>query len=423
MIIFSLQKVLQNKFIRLFSLKGNTHPFLIGCFLISFFIVDLSKAESNNSNFKKIDHTKTEYLESKKELEDYIIDSGDVLYIDFYPAKEFNNNYKVNAEGEILLPRIDETYVRGLTTSELQQLLVKRYLEFLVDPEIKVRISEFKSLRVLVRGEVRNPGLYKFPSYRPDPLNLSSNKENDNDNNNNSTDYEIMDKTYRDNKVESKFYQLSNNSINIKRTSENIFTISDVIRKAGGITSSTDLSRIEIIRDVPLGKGGGKKRAIIDLNSFVNQFDDSNDLRIFDGDNIFLPKLNQNSAKQIPQSVLSGLSPKYITVDIFGRVENPGTVKLPLEASLSDAINLTGPIKPLSGKIVLIRYNEDGSVLNKNISYSSRAKKGSKNNPYVKQDDLISVKNSFFGKSTDTIREFTAPFIGIYTFRELIEKF
>ena len=52
-------------------------------------------------------------------------------------------------------------------------------------------------------------------------------------------------------------------------------------------------------------------------------------------------------------------SPKFISVNLFGRVENPGVIKLPLEASLSDAIDLSGPIKPLSGKIVLIRYNKD----------------------------------------------------------------
>ena len=94
----------------------------------------------------------------------------------------------------------------------------------------------------------------------------------------------------------------------------------------------------------------------------MNESDDTNDIRIFDGDSIFLPKLSQPSPKQIPKSVLSGLSPKFITVDIFGRVENPGNIKLPLEATLSDAIDLTGPIRPLSGKIVLIRYNNDGTV-------------------------------------------------------------
>ena len=57
------------------------------------------------------------------------------------------------------------------------------------------------------------------------------------------------------------------------------------------------------------------------------------------------------------------------------------------------------------------------------ISYSARAKKGSKKNPFIKEGDLISVKNSLLGKSTGIIREFTAPFVGIYSTKEIIESF
>ena len=435
-----MKKILENKFIRLFSFKRRSKTFLISCFLISFFIFDLTRAESNNLNTNKkaeiaIDNldpkrvseeynrdSKTieltleneknrteigiDYLDARNELEDYIIDTGDKLFIEFYPSLNFSSEYVVSEEGEILLPRLYETYVRGLTTYELQKLLEKRYLEFLLEPVIKIRISEFKSMRVLVRGEVRDPGLYKFPSYRSKiSLNLGTKEPL---------------RTIDLNEIES-----SNKSLfkSIKRKSDNVITISDVIRKAGGITSSSDLTKIEILRDIPLGKGGGKKRAIIDLTSFIDESDDINDLRIFDGDSIYLPKLNQPFSNQLQKSILNGLSPKFIKVNIFGRVENPGAIKLPLEASLSDAINLTGPIKPLSGKIVLIRYNKDGTILNKNISFSSRAKKGSKRNPFVKEGDMISVKNSLLGRSTGIIREFTAPFVGIYSTKELIEGF
>ena len=183
------------------------------------------------------------------------------------------------------------------------------------------------------------------------------------------------------------------------------------------------MSNIEIIRDVPLGKGGGKKRAFIDLTSLLNEKDDTNDLRVFDGDIIFLPKLSNAYSGQIPKSVLTGLSPKFIKVNVYGRVENAGSIKLPLEATLSDAIDLTGPRKPLSGKIVIIRYEVDGTVLKKNISYSAKAKRGSKRNPFIKEGDLISVKNSLYGKSTGVLAEITAPFVGIYTTKTLFESF
>ncbi len=407
----SLQTVIRNKFIGLFSLIRNSHPLWVGCFLISIFICEFSKAESNDANIEVKNQPNLDYINSRNSLEDYIIDSGDELYIEFYPTEEFNNNYQVSAEGEVLLPRLYETFVRGLTTSELEKLLEKRYLEYLIEPDIKVSISQFKSLRVLIRGEVRYPGLYKFPSYRSGLfLNIQKNEEDSFD-------------QYNSNTISIDTNIKPAKPVKVKRTSKNITTISDVIRKAGGITSLTDLSKIEVIRDVPLGKGGGKKRAYIDLNSLVYESDDSNDLRIFDGDSIFVPKLSQTSKKQIPKSILSGLSPKFISVDISGRIENPGPINLPLEATLSDAIDLTGPIKPFSGKIVLIRYNKDGSVEKKKISYSSRAKRGSRRNPYVKPGDLISVQNGFLGQTSGVLKEITEPFIGIYATKELYESF
>ena len=37
------------------------------------------------------------------------------------------------------------------------------------------------------------------------------------------------------------------------------------------------------------------------------------------------------------------------------------------------------------------------------------------------EDDLISVRNSILGKTTGVIREFTAPFVGIYSTHQVIE--
>ena len=115
--------------------------------LFSVFIFDVSKA---NTNFPKIKNNQIEieYLESRNELEDYIIDTGDSIYLEFFPASELSGVFSVNEEGELFLPRLDETFVRGLTKSELKTLLEKRYTEFLIDPEIKIRITGFKSIRV-----------------------------------------------------------------------------------------------------------------------------------------------------------------------------------------------------------------------------------------------------------------------------------
>ncbi len=85
-------------------------------------------------------------------------------------------------------------------------------------------------------------------------------------------------------------------------------------------------------------------------------------------------------------------------------------------------MNIAGPRKPLSGKVFLVRYGKDGSLIRKNIKYSAKAKPGSKNNPYLVSGDLISVKNSILGRSTSFINAFTEPFIGIYATKEVFEN-
>jgi len=433
---------------------------------------------------KKIDVDDISYLNPRSSLENYILDTGDTVSINFIFVPEFSSSQKINLEGEIMLPEIGTIYIKGLNINQLENLLEKKYVEFLKSPEIEVgidsyrfiksgiypvnangeiilpylnevyvrglttneisnllsrkylqseliyaevktKISTFKPQRILISGEVRNPGIYKFQGFdskqfgsiEASPSNPLEDKDNL------VVNGKLSEKT---NLEISKNRSTQNNfaeTVQIKRQSEKFTTISNAILRAGGITSFTDLSRIEIIRDVPLGKGGGKKKAVIDFTSFLNESDVTNDIRLFDGDRLIFPKSLSKTNDQIPKSILSGISPKFISVNLFGRVESPGIVRLPLESALSDAIDLSGPIKPLSGKIVLIRYNKDGTILKQNISYSARAKRGSRRNPFLKANDLISVKNSFLGKTSGVLKEITAPFVGIYTTKEIFESF
>lgn len=82
-------------------------------------------------------------------------------------------------------------------------------------------------------------------------------------------------------------------------------------------------------------------------------------------------------------------------------------------------MNLSGPRLPLSGKIYLIRYNNDGSLYRQNIKYSSTALPGSLKNPYLVSGDLITVKNSVLGKASGTLNAVSEPVISIYAAKEL----
>ncbi len=377
---------------------------------------NIINAEDKNLSTYKGKDLNMQYLDSREELKDYIIDSGDVLFIEFYPAIEFSGLYQVNTEGEIILPRLDYTYVKGLNAGDIKKFLEEKYLKYLISPEITVRIANFRDVKVLVQGEVRTPGFYNFKSdttsKQYDIKNLESNIL--------SIDpqkFEDSQKSIENTEIRYRKKKMLNSSLG------SFITISKILRAAGGPTTLSDLSKIEVIRSIPINKGGGKKRAILNLYPYINENDSSNDIRLFDGDKIIVPRLSKPDQSIISKSIFSGVSPKFITVNIFGEVKTPGEIKLPINATLSDAIDISGPIKPLSGEIIIMRYTQNGKFKKKVVKYKSKAKRGSKNNPFMQTGDLISVRDSILGKSYDFINEITKPAVGIYTTKELIEDF
>ena len=88
-----------------------------------------------------------EYLNPNTSLENYFLDEGDTVSIRFLKTPELNTTVTLDKQGEVFLPRIKGTYVRGLSIFELSKLLESRYQEFLIEPEIEVNISGFRFIR------------------------------------------------------------------------------------------------------------------------------------------------------------------------------------------------------------------------------------------------------------------------------------
>ena len=82
-----LKKNFAYKALRSLSLKSKSTLAFFIYLLFSVFIFDVSKA---NTNFPKAKNNQIEieYLNSRNELEDYIIDTGDSIYLEFYPAED-----------------------------------------------------------------------------------------------------------------------------------------------------------------------------------------------------------------------------------------------------------------------------------------------------------------------------------------------
>jgi polysaccharide export outer membrane protein len=90
---------------------------------------------------------------------EYEVGSGDVLEVNVFGNDDLSRIPTVQTNGAISLPLLGEVQVAGLTVGEVQRkitnLLAKDYL---VNPQVEVKVREYQSQFVSVVGEVNSPG-------------------------------------------------------------------------------------------------------------------------------------------------------------------------------------------------------------------------------------------------------------------------
>ncbi len=91
----------------------------------------------------------------------YRVGPGDVLEIVVYDDPDLSRLVTVQYGGEITLPLLGEVPVADLTIKEIRDRLEEALgKDFLVDPQVIVRVKEYRSKWVTLVGEVARPGKY-----------------------------------------------------------------------------------------------------------------------------------------------------------------------------------------------------------------------------------------------------------------------
>lgn len=94
---------------------------------------------------------------------DYRISPKDVLEIKVYPDETLNREVTVNRDGTIQFPLLEDVQVRGLSIRGLEKkmgaLLEK---DFLVNPQVHIRVKGFHTTTISIMGEVNRPGPYEL---------------------------------------------------------------------------------------------------------------------------------------------------------------------------------------------------------------------------------------------------------------------
>jgi polysaccharide export outer membrane protein len=92
----------------------------------------------------------------------YIVGPHDVLIVTSYDQPDLTNRFTVETDGTFTYPLIGRVRAGGMTLRAVEALLEKELLAggFFKNPQVTVAIEQYRSQKIHIVGEVRNPGSY-----------------------------------------------------------------------------------------------------------------------------------------------------------------------------------------------------------------------------------------------------------------------
>ena len=358
-------------------------------------------------------------LEQRAEInyDTYILGPGDGLQIELLDLPELSGQFSIGPDGTLYLPRLRALYVEGLTIEELRNFLTHQFSTYVRDPQVYVRPIEYRPIRVYVGGEVKRPGYYTLRG-KQELLSLSTSAEALQLQTGTATT------TYRPIPGQVPGGGSATATGGGLSTFGAMFpTVFDAIRSAQGITPYTDLSKVQVIRKRAEGLGGGRIKTDLNFLSLITEGNESQNIRLFDGDILNIAKSPIVLRDQLLKAGQSNLSPQFMEVFVTGRVNIPGTVKIPQGSSLNQAISLAGGTKLLKGKIEFVRFNREGTIDRRIFPFNPGEAADAPNNPILAAGDLIRVNDSILSGGVNVLNELTGPFVGFYSVYSLLNGF
>ena len=147
-----------------------------------------------------------------------------------------------------------------------------------------------------------------------------------------------------------------------------------------------------------MSQGGGRLRTQLNFLSLITNGDESQNIRLFDGDVVNVSKSPTVLREQL-QAGQTNLTPQFLQVYVSGRVEQPGAITMPQGSSLVQAVDLAGGSKVLHGKVEFIRFTSEGEIDRRLFGLKSDAPSGEYRNPVLMSGDIIRLRETALTKS------------------------
>jgi polysaccharide export outer membrane protein len=123
------------------------------------------KIEERKIEVAKIPAEPQPALEREVAEREYYIGAGDVFDVSVWQVPDLSRpEVIVRPDGKLSLPLIGDIKAEGITLTQLSTIITERLKEYVKNPQVSVMLRRFgeQGNKVIVLGEIQNPGVYKF---------------------------------------------------------------------------------------------------------------------------------------------------------------------------------------------------------------------------------------------------------------------
>jgi len=188
-------------------------------------------------------------------------------------------------------------------------------------------------------------------------------------------------------------------------------TVTHAIQVAGGIKPQADLRRIQIRRPT---RSGADQIIAVDLFQLVQAGDLRQDVILQSGDTITIPVASQLNPADASLLASASFSPDTIRVNVVGEARQPGSIQLPPNTTLNQALLAAGgfdPRRAKQGSVQLIRLNPDGTAIRQDIAINFNRGINDQTNPVLRNNDIVVIGRSTWTQFSDGVSN-VLPIIG-----------
>lgn len=294
-------------------------------------------------------------------LESYILGPGDQIRVDVlvdFIIFEDPIDQIVLLDGSLTLPWIGKVDVAGLNPIQAEAKVVEAYSLYIRNPRITFQLLQPRPLRVGIAGQVKRPGGYT----------LQVNSE--------------AGEGSEDSEGRTRFWP----------------TLSQAISQAGGITRSADVRSVEITRE------GLFEPIKVNLWDLVETGDLRQDVLLRDGDRIIVPTAEVIDNSEVITLANTTFAPTSIKINVIGEVKAPGSISVPPNTPLNQAVLTAGGFnsRARKGQVELIRLSPNGNVTQRSVEIDLAEAVSEEQNPVLQEGDTIIVGRSALAATSDT---------------------